>query len=34
MKYYPAGHMIYVNPPSIVRIKSDVDAFIDATMRH
>jgi carboxypeptidase C (cathepsin A) len=34
MKYYPAGHMIYVNPPSIVRIKSDVDAFIDSTTRH
>ena len=33
MKYYEAGHMMYVNPPSIVKMKRDLDAFIDATNR-
>jgi carboxypeptidase C (cathepsin A) len=31
MKYYPAGHMMYVNPASIVKVKADLDAFMDAT---
>jgi len=31
MKYYEAGHMMYVNPGSIKKMKSDVDAFIDST---
>jgi len=34
MKYYEAGHMMYVNPPSIAKMKADLDAFIDATARH
>jgi carboxypeptidase C (cathepsin A) len=34
MKYYQAGHMMYVNPPSIAKMKGDLDAFIDATARH
>jgi carboxypeptidase C (cathepsin A) len=33
MKYYPAGHMMYVNPPSLAKMKTDVDTFLDATMR-
>jgi carboxypeptidase C (cathepsin A) len=33
MKYYEAGHMMYVNPPSIAKMKRDIDAFIDATQR-
>ena len=31
MKYYPAGHMMYVNPESIARMKKDLDEFIDST---
>jgi carboxypeptidase C (cathepsin A) len=31
MKYYEAGHMMYVNPPSLKKMKADVDAFIDST---
>jgi len=31
MKYYEAGHMMYVHAPSIAKMKHDVDAFIDAT---
>ena len=31
MKYYEAGHMMYVNPASIAKMKKDLDAFIDAT---
>ena len=34
MKYYQAGHMMYVHPPSIAKMKADIDAFIDATARH
>lgn len=34
MKYYEAGHMMYVNPPSIAKMKRDLDAFIDSTDRH
>jgi carboxypeptidase C (cathepsin A) len=31
MKYYEAGHMMYVHPPSIAKMKSDLDAFIGST---
>jgi carboxypeptidase C (cathepsin A) len=31
MKYYEAGHMMYVHPPSIKKMKGDLDAFIEAT---
>jgi len=31
MKYYEAGHMMYVHPPSMARMKRDLDAFIDST---
>jgi carboxypeptidase C (cathepsin A) len=34
MKYFEAGHMMYVNPQSMAKMKSDVDAFIEATDRH
>jgi carboxypeptidase C (cathepsin A) len=33
MKYYEAGHMMYVNPPSIAKMKKDLDDFIDSTDR-
>jgi carboxypeptidase C (cathepsin A) len=33
LKYYEAGHMMYVHPPSIARMKADLDAFIDSTAR-
>jgi len=33
MKYYDAGHMMYLNEPSLVRMKADVAAFIDGTDR-
>ena len=33
MKYYEAGHMMYVHPPSIAKMKTDIDAFIDSTAR-
>jgi carboxypeptidase C (cathepsin A) len=33
MKYYDAGHMMYLNEPSLARMKTDVAAFIDATNR-
>jgi carboxypeptidase C (cathepsin A) len=33
LKYYEAGHMMYVNPPSIAKVKTDMDAFIDSTAR-
>ncbi len=31
MKYYEAGHMMYVHPASIAKWKRDLDAFIDST---
>ena len=31
IKYYEAGHMIYVHPPSLRKMKGDVDAFIDSS---
>ena len=33
MKYYEAGHMMYIHPPSLERMKKDLDAFIDSTSR-
>ena len=33
MKYYEAGHMMYVHPPSIAKWKRDLDAFLDSTSR-
>jgi carboxypeptidase C (cathepsin A) len=33
MKYYEAGHMMYVHPASLEKMKRDLDAFIDATAR-
>ena len=33
MKYYEAGHMMYVHPPSLERFKADVAAFIDRGQR-
>jgi carboxypeptidase C (cathepsin A) len=31
MKYYAAGHLMYVNPTSLRQMKSDLDAFLDST---
>ena len=31
MKYYEAGHMMYIHPPSLQKMKSDLDAFINET---
>jgi carboxypeptidase C (cathepsin A) len=31
MKYYEAGHMMYVHEPSLKQFKSDIGAFIDST---
>ena len=33
IEYYEAGHMMYVHPPSMVKFKKDLAAFIDATGR-
>ena len=33
MKYYPAGHMMYVNEPSLKSFKTDVADFMDRTSR-
>jgi carboxypeptidase C (cathepsin A) len=33
MKYYEAGHMMYVHEPSLKKFKEDVAAFIDRTDR-
>jgi carboxypeptidase C (cathepsin A) len=33
MKYYEAGHMMYINPPSLHQMKSDLAAFIDSASR-
>jgi carboxypeptidase C (cathepsin A) len=33
MQYYPAGHMMYVNPESLAKMKRDLDAFMEATTR-
>ena len=29
MKYYPAGHMMYVHEPSLKAFKADVAEFIE-----
>jgi carboxypeptidase C (cathepsin A) len=31
MKYYDAGHMMYVHEPSLKKFKEDVGAFIERT---
>jgi carboxypeptidase C (cathepsin A) len=33
MKYYPAGHMMYVNEPSLKALKGDVAEFIERSTR-
>ena len=33
MKYYEAGHMMYVHPASMAKMKRDLDSFIDSTSR-
>ena len=33
MKYYPAGHMMYIHEPSLKSFKADIAAFIDRTGR-
>ncbi len=30
MKYYDAGHMMYIHRPSLAKMKKDLDSFIDA----
>ncbi|HVN44134.1 MAG TPA: hypothetical protein VMT66_02705 [Steroidobacteraceae bacterium] len=32
MKYYEAGHMMYVHPPSLAKMKRDLAGFIGATI--
>ncbi len=34
MKYFPAGHMMYVHEASLKAMKADVAAFMDRTSRH
>jgi carboxypeptidase C (cathepsin A) len=29
-KYYPSGHMVYIEPGSAHQLKTDLDAFIDS----
>lgn len=31
LKYYDAGHMMYVNPAALAQMKRDLDAFFDTT---
>jgi carboxypeptidase C (cathepsin A) len=31
IKYYESGHMVYVHPPSLKKMKGDLDAFMDST---
>ena len=33
LKYYEAGHMMYVHPPSLAKMKRDLDGFIESTAR-
>ena len=33
MQYYEAGHMMYVSPVAIAKMKRDLDTFMDATHR-
>jgi carboxypeptidase C (cathepsin A) len=32
MKYYEAGHMMYVNPQSLQKMKHDLDTFVASTI--
>ena len=32
MSYYPAGHMMYIHQPSLVKMKQAVDAFIQSSV--
>jgi len=32
-KYYPSGHMIYIEPGSAARLREDIDAFYDSVTR-
>jgi carboxypeptidase C (cathepsin A) len=32
MKYYPAGHMMYVHEPSMRKFKEDLDEFVESTI--
>ena len=34
MKYYEAGHLMYIHPPSLHKMKADLAAFIDAASKH
>ena len=34
MKYYPAGHMMYVHEPALKQMKADIASFYDATSHH
>jgi carboxypeptidase C (cathepsin A) len=31
MKYYEAGHMMYVHPPSLLKFRADLAAFVDGS---
>ena len=33
MKYYPAGHMMYVNEPSLKSMKADMADFVSRTSK-
>jgi len=33
MKYNEAGRVMYAHPPSLAKMKFDLDAFIDSTAR-
>ncbi|MCG8436025.1 MAG: peptidase S10, partial [Gammaproteobacteria bacterium] len=33
MRYYPAGHMMYIHPPSLEKLKIDLQSFIRKTLR-
>lgn len=32
LEYYPAGHMIYLDPPSLVKLKADLAKFIHSVL--
>jgi carboxypeptidase C (cathepsin A) len=33
MKEYEAGHMMYIHVPSLMKLKQDVAAFLDAAVK-
>ena len=33
MEYYVSGHMMYLHPDSMVKMKADLDRFYDATLK-